>query len=64
MPQGSISIGAEVIVSINGVPLKIYPALQFVLTGAVSGSTNHGGCVRGMLFFKKSLAASVASPAA
>ena len=44
---GSISIGAEIVVSVNGVPLKIFPAIQFKLSGKLSGTTRNGGCVRG-----------------
>lgn len=53
--KGTLSIGTEIVVSINGVPLKIFPALQFKLDGTVSGTTDKGGCVTGSLMFSTNL---------
>lgn len=55
--SGSVSVGPEITAQINGVPLKLFPNIQFELAGTVwAKHQNHQTCIGGELKFSTSLA--------
>lgn len=56
--HGTVSVGPEVVVSINGVPMKVFPSVQFKAEGTLTAQHENGAsCIGGSLKFSTNLMA-------